>query len=105
MKKFLLLLIVFLVSISCLRVTSKPITGDFSPIEGVLPYFFYRGGNDIPKLNKGNSLIFYLGKGSGEFSMKIYLPKYSRVQFILKDGNGKFDNIRSSEVSIVKVTN
>lgn len=40
MKKFLLLLIVFLVFISCLRITSKPITGDFSPIEGVLPYFF-----------------------------------------------------------------
>ncbi len=37
--------------------------------------------------------------------MKIYHPKYSRVQFILKDGNGKFDNIKSSEVSIVKVTN
>lgn len=37
--------------------------------------------------------------------MKIYIPKYSRVQFILKDGNGKFDNIKSSEVSIVKVTN
>lgn len=69
------------------------------------PYFFYRGGADIPKLNKGNSIIFYLGKGSGDFSMKLYLPKYSRVQFILKDGNGKFDNLKSSEVSIVKTAN
>lgn len=40
MKRILLLVIIFLVSISCLRITSKPITGDFSPIEGVLPYFF-----------------------------------------------------------------
>ena len=67
------------------------------------PTYYTTGGDWLPKLDRGSNLLFYLGKGSGSFNMKIFLPKYSRVQFIIKNELGDFDSDKSSSVTITKV--
>lgn len=68
------------------------------------PTFYETGGSWLPKLNRGNNLLFYLGKGNGAFSMSISLPKYSRMQFIIKDSTGKFDLEKSENVQVNQIS-
>lgn len=61
-----------------------------------IPAFFLSGGESLPKLNRGNNLYFYFGKGTGKFNMTISIPKYSSIQIIVKDKNGKYDINKSN---------
>ena len=67
------------------------------------PTFYTSGGDWLPKLNYGNNLLFYLGKGSGTFNMKVFVPKYSKIQILVKDSNGNFDNEKSNSVIFTKI--
>lgn len=67
------------------------------------PTFYTSGGDWLPKLDHGNNLLFYLGKGSGTFNMKVFVPKYSKIQILVKDSNGNFDNEKSNSVVLTKI--
>lgn len=67
------------------------------------PTFYLTGGEWLPKLNRGNNLLFYLGKGNENFTMKLSVPKYSKVQFIIINSSGKFDFEKTNRIKIYEL--